>query len=248
MLPGPVLATAQPWPDASSRERSRAASIAVRNAARTLWSSSWRSAATVVPAGRGDVLAQHRRVLAGLLEHLGRADEGLDHQLVGRRPRQAEQDAGLDHRLDDVEDVRRPGAADRGDRVLVLLGHADDLAHRAQQRLGLGEVLLVAVRAAARSAAMPSSTRAGVLGMTRTTGVPCGQPLLEEVGRDAGRERDDQGARSQVRGDLVQQRAHVLRLDDEDEGVGACGRLDVVDHVDAVALASARRPARRGAR
>lgn len=41
----------QAEPDDSSRDRSRAASIAVRNAARTLWSSSWRSAAIVVPAG-----------------------------------------------------------------------------------------------------------------------------------------------------------------------------------------------------
>src|SRR5690606_25682168 len=39
------------WPAASARERLRAASTAVRNAARTLWSSSSRIAAAVVPPG-----------------------------------------------------------------------------------------------------------------------------------------------------------------------------------------------------
>ena len=37
----------------------------------------------------------------------------------------AVEDPGLDHRLHDVEDVRRPGAGDRGHRVLLRLRHAD---------------------------------------------------------------------------------------------------------------------------
>ena len=58
-------------------------------------------------ARRGDLLAQHDGVGAGLAEHLGRADERLDDQLGGGGARQAEVDAGLDHRLDDEEDVGR---------------------------------------------------------------------------------------------------------------------------------------------
>ena len=135
----------QSRPDASWAERAAAASIAVRKAARTLWSSSWRSAAIVVPPGLDDLLAQHRRVLAGLLEHRRGAVQRLHDQLGGGRAGQAQQDARLDHRLDDVEDVGRAGAADGGDRVEVLLGEPDDLAARAQQLLGLGQVRVVAV-------------------------------------------------------------------------------------------------------
>jgi hypothetical protein len=48
----------QSWPAANARDRSRAASRAMRNAARTLFSSSSRMAAAVVPAG--DVTCSRR--------------------------------------------------------------------------------------------------------------------------------------------------------------------------------------------
>ena len=99
-------------------------------------------------ARRRDALAQHGRVLAGLAQHLRRADHRLGDQLGGRRARQPEVHAGLDHRLDDKEQVRRPRARDRRDGVLLLLGHPDDPAGRAQQVLGLDQVRLVAVGAA----------------------------------------------------------------------------------------------------
>ncbi len=85
-------------------------------------------------------------------------------------------------------------------------------------------------------AAMPSSTSAGVLGMTRTTATPVGHPRLDERGGDAGGQRDHQLTGAQRGGDLVEQVAHVLRLDDERDGVGLRGRLDVADHGDAVPL------------
>ena len=46
---------------------------------------------------------------------------------------------------------------------------------------------------------MPSSTSAGVFGMTRTTGDALGQPRLDERGGDAGRQRDHQLARRERR-------------------------------------------------
>ena len=180
-------------------DRAAAASIALTNAARTLWSSSWRSAATVVPPGELDLLAQHRRVLAGLLEHRRGPEEGLDDELGGRGPGQPEDDAGLDHRLDDVEDVRRPAAGDRGDRVLVLLRRAGRPCRTTQQRLGLEEVLLGAVpsRRDRRHALVDEGRRVGHDPDHRR---PLGQARLEELGRDAGRERDDRLPRGRGRG------------------------------------------------
>ena len=71
--------------------------------------------------------------------------------------------------------------------------------------------------------------------MTRTTGVPGGEPLLEEGGGDAGGAADDQAVGGDVRGEFVEEGAHVLRLDGEDQGVGGLGGLGVGDGVDAVA-------------
>ena len=53
---------------------------------------------------------------------------------------------------------------------------------------------------------MPSSTRAGVLGMTRTTATPSGSRGLEERGGDAGGELDHQLPGAHVGRDLVEQR------------------------------------------
>ena len=85
-------------------------------------------------------------------------------------------------------------------------------------------------------AAMPSSTSAGVLGMTRTTATPSGTWDSMKRGGDAGGQRDDQLAGAQLGGDLGEQHGHVLRLDDHGDGVGLAGRLDVGDDRDAVAL------------
>ena len=85
-------------------------------------------------------------------------------------------------------------------------------------------------------AAMPSSTSAGVLGMTRTTATPSGtRDSMKAVVMPAAR-RDQQLAGAQLGGDLVEQGRHVLRLDHEHDGVGLGGRLGVGHHVDAVVL------------
>ena len=55
--------------------------------------------------------------------------------------------------------------------VPLALGDAQHPADRRHERLGLGEVLLGAVEPG-EMAAMPSSTSAGVPGMTRTTATP----------------------------------------------------------------------------
>ena len=111
-------------------------------------SSSW-IAAALVPGRRGDHVAQHGRVVAGLLREAGAALERLDHEVVGDVAREAEVDGGVDQRLHDEEHVGRAGAGDRGrhrDPLLVL-----DLqlrAERAQQ--GAGLVALVGGRGGRR--------------------------------------------------------------------------------------------------
>ena len=59
-------------------------------------------------------------------------------QLGGHGPGQPEQDPGVDHRLDEEEEVRRAAARQRRHRVLLRLGHAHDLADRAEQVLDDG--------------------------------------------------------------------------------------------------------------
>ena len=171
--------------------RSRAASIAVRNAARTLWSSSCAHRRGRGAARRGDLLAQHGRVLTGLAQQLGRADHGLHDQLGRGGARQPEVHAGLDHRLDDEEQVRRPGAADRGDRVLLVLRHPQDLAGGRQQRLGPRQVVVVAVRAGRdRGHALVDQGRGVRHDPDHRDAL--GHVGLDECGRDAGRQRDHQ--------------------------------------------------------
>ena len=65
--------------------------------------------------------------------------------------------------------------------------------------------------------------------MTRTTGVPSAEAFLEERGGDAGGAGDDQAVSGDVRRQFVQQGAHVLGFDGEDEGVGGLGGLGVAD-------------------
>ena len=85
-------------------------------------------------------------------------------------------------------------------------------------------------------AAMPSSTSAGVFGMTRTTAVPAGRrasrksvvmPAASETTSWPGRTSPPISSSSA---------AHVLRLHDQGEGVGTLGRLEVGDHGDGVLL------------
>src|SRR5947199_8706849 len=80
------------WALPSSTERSRAASMAARRAARTPCFSSSRMALMVVPAG------------------------------------EPEQDAGVDHGLDQEEEVSRAGTGKRRHGVLLRLRPLDDLA------------------------------------------------------------------------------------------------------------------------
>ena len=68
---------------------------------------------------------------------------------------------------------------------------------------------------------MPSSTSAGVLGMTRTTGVAGRQRRLDPRRRHAGGDRDDEVPGVDVLGEQAEQDVDVLRLDREQQHPGA---------------------------
>ena len=87
-------------------------------------------------------------------------------------------------------------------------------------------------------AAIPSSTWAGVLGMTRTTGVPAGSCGLDRGGVDARGQRDDEGARAE-RGARSRPagRAMSWGLTTRTTVSRLGGRLGVLEHRDAVARA-----------
>nr|WP_255345737.1 hypothetical protein [Streptomyces chartreusis] len=71
-------------------------------------------------AGGGrDVLAELDGVFTAVAEHRRGADRGLDDQVVRLVPGQSEEDAGVRHGFDQVEEVRRAGAGEGGAGVLL---------------------------------------------------------------------------------------------------------------------------------
>ena len=116
-------------PAASSRERTIAAWIALRNAARTpACSSSWR-ARIVVPPGEvtisrsstGCIFSSRSSFAVPNIVCTTRSVE-ISRESPSRMP-------GLDHRLGEEREVGRARAGDGGDGVHVGLRDADDAAH-----------------------------------------------------------------------------------------------------------------------
>lgn len=203
-------------------------------AARTPWFSSSRMALMVVAGRAGDGLAELDRVFAAVPEHDRRADGGLDDQVVGLGAGQAEQDAGVGHRLDEEVEVRGARAGERGGRVLLGLGDPESLADAAEDRLGVVEVLGGGVAARGDDGHALVHQDGGVRHDAYDRGAR-GEALLDEAGGDAGGGADDEAVGGDVRGQLVEEPAHVLGLDRQDEDVGALGGLGVGDGLDAVA-------------
>ncbi len=185
---------------------------------------------------RGDVLAEFDGVFAAVAEHHGGADGGLDDQVVGLVPGQAEEDASVGHRLDEEEEVGRAGAGEGGGGVLLGLGDAEGLADGAEDFLGVGQVSGGGVGAGGDDGHGLVDEGGGVRHDPYDGGAGR-QALLEVRGGDAGGAADDQAVGGDVRGELGQEGAHVLGLDGEDQGVGGLGGLGVADRLDAVALA-----------
>src|SRR5690606_33668574 len=182
----------------------------------------------------GHVLAEPDGVLAAVAEHGGRADRGLDDQVVGLVAGQAEQDAGVRHGLDQVEEVGRAGAGESRAGVLLRLGDAQGLADAAEDLLRVGEVLGGGVAAGGDDRHGLVDEGGGVRHDADHRDAR-GEALLEEGGGDSGGSADDQTVGGDVRGEFVEEGAHVLRLDREDQDVGGLGGFLVGDGGDAVA-------------
>ena len=166
--------------------------MAFRNAARTPACSRCRMAMIVVPPGRRHHLTELDGVLAGVPEHLRRADHRLDDQLGGDVSGQPEQDAGLDHRLGQQEEVGRarsrwspsprPGASRAaGSPARPTTSSSSATARCLSSACVPGLITDIA-----------SSTSTGTFDITRTTGVPSGDEPLDERRPDARGERDHQ--------------------------------------------------------
>lgn len=175
-------------------------------------------------------------MFAAVAEHDGGADGGLHDEVVGLGAGQAEQDAGVGHRLDQEVEVGGAGAGEGGGGVLLGLGDAQGLADAAEDLLGDGEVRRVGVRTAGDHRHRLVH-QGGRVGHDADHGGAGGQALLEVRGGDAGGAADDEAVGGDMRGQLLDEGAHVLRLDGEDEGVGGLGGLGVGDRGDAVTLA-----------
>ena len=140
-----------------------------------------------------------------------RAEHRLDDELRRDLAREAEQDAGLDHRLRQEREVGGARARDGGDRVHVRLGHAHDGAEVAERGLREREMLLVRVRARAEpchalvDGGRPVRHRPHDRDTFR-------EPPLDRCGRDRGGNRQYRGLRAEQAADLSQQLVEVLRL------------------------------------
>ncbi len=155
------------WSPSSTVRRNAAHTASDRTVRRRPDSSSWMAAA-LVPAGRRDHVAQHRRVVARLLREAGAALERLDDEVVRDVAREAEVDGGVDQRLHHEEHVGGAGPRHRGrhrDPLLVL--DLELRAQRAEQRLRLGALVLGAWPASRTRRSCPLPMRAGVLGIAR---------------------------------------------------------------------------------
>jgi hypothetical protein len=162
------------------------------------------------------------------------AEHRLDDEGRRRLARDAEQDAGLDHRLGEQCEVRRARAGERRDRVHRVLRYADDAAEMSERFLGEREMLLARVRAGAEAGHSLVHHRRRV-GHRANDGHAVRNAGLDLPCGDRRRDGENRLLGSEQRPDLLEQRVDVLWLDGDDDERGAAdgvgirgGRLDAV--------------------
>jgi hypothetical protein len=173
-------------------------------------------------------------VLTGLAQHRRGAQCRLGDEVGGDGAWQAEQDPGVDHRLDEEEEVGRSAAGQGGDRVLLRLGHPDRRADGGEQTLGAGEVGLGGVRAGRQCAHREPDPDRGV-GHDPDDRNLSGEGPFEGGEGDPGGHRHDELVGGHDRAELGEQRGHVLRLDGQEHHVRSRGGRGVAGDLDAVA-------------
>ena len=130
-------------PLASSRARASAASVASANTPSRCAACQYGDRALGGALRARHAAAQLGGVFAGCLEQRGRADEGLLRHESRLGLGEPLADRGFGERLDEEEDVGRPRAGDRRERVDLRLGHLDDAAHGLEQAPNEGDIRAV---------------------------------------------------------------------------------------------------------
>ena len=87
------------------------------------------------PAGAGDAIFEHARMIAGRKHHLGRAEDRLGGQRGGHGAGQAHADAAVAEGLDDHVNEGRPGTGKARHGVQEFLLDFDGQADRGEQLL-----------------------------------------------------------------------------------------------------------------
>ena len=203
-------------PAASSRARASAASVARSKTSFRSRLLEHRDGALGGALGARHASAQLGGVDVGCREQLARAPErALHHErrLLGREPLV---DGRRRELLDEVEDVGRAGARDRGQRVDLLLGHDDHVADGLEQRRRRA-------RGRRRSSGCPRETpvtarptTAGVFGIERMTATDSGSSDSNVATVTPAATRHDDRAGLERVGDLAQQVGHHRGLDGDD--------------------------------
>ena len=121
-------------------------------------------------------------------------------------------DRRFGERLDEEEDVGRPRARDRRQRVDLRLGHLDDAADGLEQPADERD-LGGAGAGSGREARHRLADQRGRVRHRAQHGDVGAEDRLEGLRRDAGGEAHDDRARTQVRGDLAQEVGHHRGLD-----------------------------------
>src|SRR6266849_8686867 len=191
-------------------------------------------------ARRGDHVLELARVRARLQDEPRRAQHGLRGQGHGGGAVEPHLDAAVGQRLDDDGDIGRARAREAGDGVHGALLQDHHLAHGAEELLGRFEVAgLEAVGPRDRRHTLEHEGR----GIGHDADEPRGlaQMLAELPGGHSGRDGDQELAAVHHRRDLLEDGAHDLGLDGEDDDVGAAHERHIVlDVLDAVLLGDVR--------
>ena len=214
-------------PSASSRARSMAAWIALRNAARTPACSSSRIAAIVVPPG--DVTDS--RSSTGCI-FWSRSCFAVPNIVCTTSVVETSRESPSRIPASIIASARSAKYAGPEPETAVIasiqiLGHAHDAAEVREQLLRERQLLVVGVRARAdpRHALVHGGGR--VRHRAHDRDAVC-DPLLDVRGRDGGRDRDEGLLGRQVLSDLAEQDVDVLRFDGDDDDPGAGDRRRVV--------------------
>src|SRR5882762_1372204 len=201
----------------SSLARCVAFTTALMRVTRSLPSSSSRIPSMVQPAG----------VVTGIELHLRGAEQRLRREQCRDIARQTDLHAGLGERFENDVDECRTTRREAGHRIHVLLVHHHRPAYRVEQPPGGVEMrvrrVLPPADAGHARAHLARRVRHGA-----DHGSRCREQVLDEARRDGGGDRDHELRRGHVRADLLEQLAHVLRFDGDDDHVRSAHRRAIV--------------------